>query len=165
MRPLAGRSLQRSPLRPTPCGVEGRRGDVGFPGSSPRRTAPSLSDKSDESDESDGAGGSPDLSPQPPSLSPPSSALPQPSLLSSLSSAFPPQPSLQYTPWVVWGRSDCARPTCPIGPTRPIRQRDPSDWSDLSDSFDRSDSSDKIARSSDMIAPPSIFQEMGYLWV
>ena len=32
MRPLAGRSLQRSPLRPTPGGVEERRGDVGFPG-------------------------------------------------------------------------------------------------------------------------------------
>ena len=34
MRPLAGRSLQRSSLRPTPGGVEGKRDPTAFPGSS-----------------------------------------------------------------------------------------------------------------------------------
>ena len=166
MRPLAGRSLQRSPLRPTPCGVEGRRGDVGFPGSSGLRPSDTramnnrpLPGSSPYRTSRTGLGVVLLSLLSPPSLSPPS-AISQLSLLSSPSSALP-QPSLSppsLSPASLSPPSSALPPSnirhgwCGVGEER-LRSSDSSDTSDSSDKIARSsDSSDKAARLSDRIA-------------
>ena len=98
---------------------------------------PDGSDKSDKPDESDKPDGA-EYRPAAPSQ------LPLPALPPSTSSSAP-----ILAPWRPPCRSRRERARRPTGPTGPIRERP----------------SDIPARSSDMIAPPSIFQEMGYIWV